>query len=171
MIVWSIQGNGEEVLTRSWIFAGISKKHSLWAGILLSSLFFTVMHLGNDGISVLSVIDLFIYGIFAALLMIKTGNVWLISGFHAAWNCFQGNVFAFKVSGIDTGLAFINISTKGSSWLTGGDFGVEGSLVSIAIQLVLVIYLYHDLFIKGGLTLRDRFDLADANGNVAAEAL
>lgn len=87
-MVWSIQGNAEEVLTRSFLFAGISRKLNILAGIFISAVFFTVMHLGNDGINFLPLLDLFIFGVFAALVMIKTKNIFLISGFHAAWNCF-----------------------------------------------------------------------------------
>lgn len=154
---WSIQGNAEEVLTRGWLFGGISKKINIFIGILISSSFFTWMHLENDGISLLSLLDLFLFGIFAVLYRIKTENIWGISGFHAAWNCFQGNVFSFPVSGTDTGSAFISVTTQGPSWLSGGKFGVEGSIVSIVVQLILIFYLYYEIFIKGKKNMRDQF--------------
>lgn len=156
-LAWSIQGNAEEVLTRGWLFGGISKKINIFIGILISSSFFTWMHLENDGISLLSLLDLFLFGIFAVLYRIKTENIWGISGFHAAWNCFQGNVFSFPVSGTDTGSAFISVTTQGPSWLSGGKFGVEGSIVSIVVQLILIFYLYYEIFIKGKKNMRDQF--------------
>ncbi len=148
VIVWSIQGNAEEVLARGWLFTAVSSKHNILLGIIVSSVFFTVLHLGNDGIAVLPLLDLALFGIFAALLMLKTKNIWVISGFHASWNCFQGSVFAFPVSGHAAGDAFITVKSKGAEWLSGGSFGVEGSLVSILTQLVIILWLSYDLFIK-----------------------
>lgn len=159
VIVWSIQGNAEEVLTRSFLFTGIARKINILVAILVSSIFFTLMHLGNDGIAIIPLLDLFIFGIFAALVVMKTKNIWLISGFHASWNCFQGNVFAFNVSGINVGTAFINVKTYGPSWLSGGKFGIEGSIISILVQVILVLWLCYDLFVKEKNSVLDKFDI------------
>ncbi|SFE54677.1 CPBP family intramembrane glutamic endopeptidase [Peptostreptococcus sp. D1] len=158
IIAWSIQGNAEEVLTRGFILAGVSQRINILTGIVISSAFFSVMHLGNNGLDMLPLIDLFMFGIFASLVMIKSKNIWVVSGFHAAWNCFQGNVFAFPVSGTSVGNAFFHVTTHGPNWLSGGKFGVEGSMVSILVQLILIAWLYYDIFIKGKRKLTDKFD-------------
>lgn len=150
VLAWSIQSHAEEVIARGWLFTRVSRKNNILLGVISSSLFFAVLHLANDGIAVLPIIDLFLFGVFAALFMMKTGNIWAVSGFHAAWNCFQGNVFSFPVSGTDTGDAFIKVVSNPNSWLSGGEFGVEGSIVSVAVQLILIIWLYYDLFLKQG---------------------
>ncbi|WP_253255428.1 hypothetical protein [Fusobacterium necrophorum] len=61
------------------------------------------------------------------------------------------------MSGTDTGSAFISVTTQGPSWLSGGKFGVEGSIVSIVVQLILIFYLYYEIFIKGKKNMRDQF--------------
>lgn len=149
LVVWSIQGNAEEVLTRGWLFASVARKNGILPGILVSAVFFTALHLANDGISFLPLLDLLLFGVFAALYRMKTGNIWGISGFHAAWNCFQGNIFAFPVSGSSMGQAFIKVTPVGHSWISGGSFGVEGSLVSVVVQSVLILWLIYSLFFKG----------------------
>ncbi|WP_367783166.1 type II CAAX endopeptidase family protein [Streptococcus pluranimalium] len=148
LLAWSIQGTTEEILCRGWIFTTISAKNNIPLGILMSSLFFTAIHLGNDGISLIPLLDLFIFAVLACLVMLKTNNLWVISGFHAAWNCFQGNVFAFPVSGTTTGDAFIHVSSHGPAWLSGVPFGVEGSIISVIVQLAIVAWLAYDLFVK-----------------------
>lgn len=158
ILVWAIQGNAEEVLTRGFMLTGISRKINILTGIVISSIFFSAMHLGNNGLDILPLIDLFLFAIFASLLMIKSKNIWVVSGFHAAWNCFQGNVFAFPVSGTNIGNAFIHVTTHGPSWLSGGKFGVEGSMVSILIQIILIAWLYYDIFIKGKKRITDKLD-------------
>lgn len=146
VLAWSIQGTAEELLTRGWIFSSLSAKHNIPVGILVSSLFFTFLHLGNNGISLIPLLDLTLFAILACLVMLKTGNLWVIGGLHAAWNCFQGNVFAFPVSGTQAGQAFIAVETSGPDWLSGGAFGVEGSIISLLIQAGMITWLVYELY-------------------------
>lgn len=146
VLAWSIQGTTEELLTRGWMFSSLAAKHNIPVGILVSSLFFTFLHLGNDGISLIPLLDLTLFAILACLVMLKTGNLWVIGGLHAAWNCFQGNVFAFPVSGTQAGQAFIAVETSGPDWLSGGAFGVEGSVISLLIQAGMITWLAYELY-------------------------
>ncbi|MGU7887361.1 CPBP family intramembrane glutamic endopeptidase [Streptococcus suis] len=146
VLAWSIQGTTEELLTRGWMFSSLAAKHNIPVGILISSLFFTFLHLGNDAFSLIPLLDLTLFAILASLVMLKTGNIWVISGIHAAWNCFQGNVFAFPVSGTQAGQAFIAVETSGPDWLSGGAFGVEGSIISLLIQAGIITWLVYELY-------------------------
>ncbi len=148
VLAWSVQGTTEELLSRGWMFSSLAAKHNIPIGILVSSLFFTFLHLGNDGISLIPLLDLTLFAILACLVMLKTGNLWVISGIHAAWNCFQGNVFAFPVSGTQAGQAFIAVETSGPDWLSGGAFGVEGSVISLIVQGLMIAWLIYDLYFK-----------------------
>ncbi|HFI0067552.1 TPA: lysostaphin resistance A-like protein [Streptococcus suis] len=148
VLAWSVQGTTEELLTRGWMFSSLSAKYNIPVGALVSSLFFTFLHLGNDGISLIPLLDLTLFAILACLVMLKTGNLWIISGIHAAWNCFQGNVFAFPVSGSQAGQAFIAVNTSGPDWLSGGIFGVEGSIISLIVQGFMIAWLIYDLYFK-----------------------
>ena len=148
ILAWSIQGTTEEILSRGWMFSSLSAKHTIPVGILISSLFFTFLHLGNHAISLIPLLDLTLFGVLTCLMMLKTGNIWKIGGLHAAWNCFQGNVFAFPVSGTQAGHAFIQVGITGPEWLSGGDFGVEGSVISLFVQSGMIAWLVYDLYYK-----------------------
>lgn len=148
ILAWSIQGTTEEILSRGWMFSSLSAKHTIPVGILISSLFFTFLHLGNHAISLIPLLDLTLFGVLTCLMMLKTGNIWKIGGLHAAWNCFQGNVFAFPVSGTQAGHAFIQVGITGPEWLSGGNFGVEGSVISLFVQSGMIAWLVYDLYYK-----------------------
>lgn len=148
LLAWSIQGHAEEVLARGFLFSSVAVKNSIPVGIVVSSIFFSLIHLGNDGLSLIPILDLTLFGILAALYYLKTGSIWGISGAHAAWNCFQGNVFGFPVSGTDAGTAFISVKQQGPDWLSGGAFGVEGSLISVTAQALVIAWLSYDLFLR-----------------------
>ena len=148
LLAWSIQGHAEEILARGFLFSSVAAKHSIPVGIVVSSIFFSLIHLGNDGLTLIPILDLTLFGILAALYYLKTGSIWGISGAHAAWNCFQGNVFGFPVSGTDAGTAFISVKQQGPDWLSGGAFGVEGSLISVTAQALVIAWLSYDLFLR-----------------------
>ena len=148
LLAWSIQGHAEEVLARGFLFSSVAAKNSIPVGIIISSIFFSLIHLGNDGLSLIPLLDLTLFGILAALYYLKTGSIWGISGAHAAWNCFQGNVFGFPVSGTEAGTAFISVKQQGPDWLSGGAFGVEGSIISVTVQALIIAWLSYDLFLK-----------------------
>ncbi|WP_105144376.1 CPBP family intramembrane glutamic endopeptidase [Streptococcus suis] len=154
VLAWSVQGTTEELLTRGWMFSSLSAKHNIPVGLLISSLFFTFLHLGNNAISLIPLLDLTLFAILACLVLLKTGNLWVISGIHAAWNCFQGNVFAFPVSGTQAGQAFIAVETSGPDWLSGGIFGVEGSIISLIVQGFMIAWLIYDLYFKNKNTVQ-----------------
>lgn len=74
-------------------------------------------------------------------MALGAGNLWLIAGLHAGWNYFQGNIYGLPVSGsAEANSLFAFGPAEGSSTLlTGGDFGVEASLIGTAILVVALI--------------------------------
>jgi len=61
------------------------------------------------------------------LITIRTGSVWYASGFHSAWNFFQGNFYGIKVSGMDmNGSVLYFVSDPSRAYLNGGEFGIVG---------------------------------------------
>lgn len=134
---WMIQGLSEEVVFRGYFLVSLGAKHHAWIAVLVSSIAFSMAHLGNDGVTVLSIGNLVLYGVFAAIYFLRTDSIWGIAALHSFWNCAQGNLFGQKVSGmiLDTSL-FTFSQNEGYDWLHGGSFGPEGG---VAITLVLLI--------------------------------
>lgn len=135
-IGYLIQGMAEEVLCRGYLFVSLSRRYSVVYSAVVSAMFFAVLHTANTGVTLLSLINVFLFGILAALLMIKFENIWVAAGFHSIWNFVQGNVFGIRVSGNRTQPAIIkSTSIQGMEIVNGGNFGVEGG---IAVSVVLV---------------------------------
>lgn len=138
---WIIQGASEEILTRGWLFQTASKNRAM-TGIVFSSTIFAILHLANNGITVLSWFNLVLYGLFAVFYALKTKNLWAVCGFHSAWNWVQGNIFGIAVSGsgILGGSLLSPGATSGSEILTGGAFGAEGSIIVSVLLLLSIIW-------------------------------
>ncbi|KYH34229.1 CAAX amino terminal protease self- immunity [Clostridium tepidiprofundi DSM 19306] len=143
LIGWIVQGASEEVMVRGWLMPVIGARHNAIFGIFVSSIIFGALHLANSNIGVLPMINLILFGIFAAFYVVWEGGLWGICAVHSAWNWAQGNIFGFEVSGIiPAGGILIDLDPiKGNDIITGGPFGVEGGLVCSIVLLTGIVIL------------------------------
>ena len=128
----------EEMATRGYILQNLWEEAGLWPAVALSSVLFAVMHFGNPHTrehTVLAMVGLIAFALWAAISLLWTGSLWLALGAHAAWNLFEGPVFGMPVSGVVVPSPVISFSVHGPSWLTGTSFGPEAGMSSIAALL------------------------------------
>lgn len=144
-----IVGSTEEVLTRGWMLPLLGKRYNVPFAIGVTSLFFMLLHSGNDGMTLMPIINLILFGVFAALYVVKEENIWGVCGMHSAWNWMQGNVLGIAVSGTEpAGGSLLKFVPKGHELISGGDFGVEGSIVCSILYLILCSYLVKKILKK-----------------------
>lgn len=138
LFVFFLQGSTEEAVTRGFMLQVAGRQINGWVAIIGSSFIFAAIH---PGITPLALLNIFLYALFASFVALGAGNLWLIAGLHAGWNYFQGNIYGLPVSGsAEANSLFAFGPAEGSSTLlTGGDFGVEASLIGTAILVVALI--------------------------------
>ena len=143
---WILQGGTEELVTRGWLFPAVSAKSNIFIGILISSALFGALHLFNPGVTILSIVNIVLDGIFACFLMLKYDNMWVLAGMHGAWNFVQGNIYGIQVSGQGASASILNYSPQSSvDLLSGGAFGAEGSIFATIVLIGCIAYLYWSL--------------------------
>lgn len=136
-----IQGAQEEILTRGYFMMSLSTRLPAIAAILISSFTFSVLHLFNSGFGLLAFANLVLYGVFLAVYMLKTGNIWGVCAIHSVWNFSQGNLYGMPVSGmniLETSL-FSSSLVEGKEWLSGGAFGPEGGVITSAVSILAIV--------------------------------
>ena len=143
---WIIQGATEEIVTRGWLLNVLSTKYNIGVGLLISSTLFGLIHLTNPNVNYIAVINIILVGLFYGLYVIKTNDLWAVCGMHSAWNFAQGNIFGFKVSGLDVSVgSLIDLNLVGSDFVTGGIFGPEAGITATFILLASIgILLFID---------------------------
>lgn len=140
---WFLQGGTEELLTRGWLLPILANKTNLAFALALSSSLFGLMHLANSNVTLLSILSIILSGVMMALYMLKTDNIWGVAGLHGAWNFTQGNIVGVAVSGQGAGDSLLQFETSAgaSDWLSGGAFGIEGSLLTCLVLLAAIVVL------------------------------
>ena len=140
---WLLQGGTEEVATRGWLLTRIAARTNLPLAIAISSSLFGILHMGNAGVTFLSVLNIILDGVLAGLLFIYTDSIWLVVAQHGTWNYVQGNLLGFQVSGTGAEASIFSFTMgSGADWLTGGAFGAEGSIITTLVLLVSLVIVY-----------------------------
>lgn len=150
LIGYLIQGMAEEVICRGYLFVSLTKRYSVTISMIISALFFTLLHGMNTGMSFLSYINLFLFGIFMALLFVRYENIWVVGAFHGIWNFVQGNIFGVQVSGLKLQRSlFTSTFVENRGIINGGSFGLEGGLAVTVVMGVLIALLLWSMSKKG----------------------
>jgi len=131
----------EELLFRLIIFKLMEEYLGSWISLLLGAMFFGVAHIFNQNATLWSVFAIALEaGILLTLAFMFTRRIWMAFGIHFGWNFVQATVFGLPASGMSfPGL--ISPELTGPIWITGGEFGVEASVITLALGLILSFIL------------------------------
>ena len=140
-----VQSAAEEMVCRGFIYQRVLRtyRNRFWLAVIINSVFFGMIHLGNNGISAMAVVDLVVTGLLFSAMVYYFDSLWMAMAAHAGWNFTQsilaglpnsGNVVPYSVFKLDAAAArdsfFYNVA-----------FGVEGTVPAIAIQAVVLVAL------------------------------
>jgi membrane protease YdiL (CAAX protease family) len=112
----------EEIVFRAIVFGMLQKFWGTKIALGVSTVIFVVAHMPNEGFSVLG-------AAMTAVAYLLSGRLWLPISMHFAWNYFSDAVFAVPVSG-HPARGWLQVATSGPAWLSGGTYGIEGSIVT-----------------------------------------
>ncbi len=149
-LIFVFAAAGEEALFRGYPLQTLSRANLAWLGILLTSAFFAMAHLGNPNRDVSSLVKLLAFtntalaGVWLATLYLQTRSLWLPLGAHWAWNWMMASVLGLPVSGITalTPNPLMRAQDLGPIWLTGGPYGIEGGLACTIALILSTIFVW-----------------------------
>lgn len=131
----------QELVVRGILFRIVEEVLGSWITIAIVSCIFGVMHLGNENATIYTTISLIISDVLLSAAFIYTRKIWFVWGIHFGWNFFQDGIFGMPNSGISKLPSWINPSVNGPEWITGGNWGIEASYISILLTLVVGIVI------------------------------
>ncbi|UCE26605.1 MAG: CPBP family intramembrane metalloprotease [Candidatus Coatesbacteria bacterium] len=136
----------EELAFRGYPIKVMDEQWSRWGAVLLTSVLFAVCHGVNPSANPLGLINVFLAGIMLALVYLKSGSLWAAVGFHFGWNFAEGPLLGSAVSGHCGFPTVLENTPTGPSLISGGGFGVEGSILTTAVAGVVIVLIVFNKF-------------------------
>jgi uncharacterized protein len=138
LVGFVVQGSTEEILMRGYLMQTTYRRWGLAVAIVLQALVFMALHGINGGLSVIAMINLVLISLLFAFWALAEGSLWGVCAFHSIWNWCQGNVYGIQVSGLDVRTALFDVRDVegGTTVITGGGFGIEGSLITTVLLAI-----------------------------------
>lgn len=139
LIAFIIQGAGEEIFLRGYLMTSVARDYKISLALIFSSAVFSLIHASNAGVSLLAFANIFLFGVFEGIYVLKRGNIWGACAIHSMWNFVQGNIYGSSVSGMSS-MPSIFICTPNPTMdsASGGAFGIEGGFATTIIVLVAI---------------------------------
>lgn len=145
LIGYIIQGASEEIIFRGWQLQVIGARYKPWLGIVITSILFSLLHGMNSGVTLIAIVNILLFGVLLALFVLRQNSLWAACGWHSAWNWAMASIYGLEVSGTDKIGSFLNLSTSGADYLSGGAFGPEASIITSIVLLIGIILI---IFVK-----------------------
>jgi CAAX protease family protein len=141
-----VLGLFEEYLFRGYVQRTLASGIGFWpAAVLLSAAFGAVHYFTKPRETLVDATTVGLLGFFLCLTLARTGDLWLAVGYHAAFDYAALAVLASPNTGMAPGERvpghLLETRFSGPIWLTGGDCGLEASLLMFP-ALALLFFLF-----------------------------
>lgn len=136
----------EEALFRGYMLQTFTRAGLAWFAIAMTSVFFGLVHASNPNVTTFAIINTMLAGIWFSVAYLKTRTLWLAFGLHFIWNWMLGAFYGIEVSGltdITTAPVLVEFD-RGPVWLTGENYGIEGSIsctIALVVSTLLIWFL------------------------------
>jgi membrane protease YdiL (CAAX protease family) len=140
LVLFSLAAAVEEFVFRGYPLQVLAEGSRRWIAGILLCLPFTLGHLSNPDVTVIGVANIFLASVLLVILYFQTRRLWLPISFHLSWNLAQSWLWGFDVSGIKIDNQLFVVTPTGADLMTGGEFGLEGSILSTILFVAIVVW-------------------------------
>lgn len=137
----------EETVFRGMAAREIAVKWGWVVAAIISGIYFGLAHLLTNiqDLSILQILWIILGSILVGFLftamLVCSKSLWLPIGFHIGWNYSLKAFLGTTISGNESNFGILHTELNGSNLLTGGEFGLELSIVSLAFYILVTILL------------------------------
>lgn len=148
--VFLVGAAGEEALSRGYPLQTLLRSWPAWLAILPPSLVFAYLHRFNPNVTMLSLANTLLAGLWLSVAYVRTRSLWFPLGLHWGWNFAAGSLLGLPVSGL-TQLAptpLLRATDTGPTWLTGGHYGVEGGAACTLAVILSTFFVSYTRLVR-----------------------
>jgi len=140
-LLFAVAATNEEVLFRGYPFQRLAESITPAGAVVATSALFGLAHLGNPHSTWTSTLNTALIGVPFAIAYLRTHSLWMPIGMHFIWNFLLGFFLGLPVSGLTIPASVLTAHVRGPLWLTGGDYGPEGGLLTTGAILLVTVYV------------------------------
>jgi len=137
---------GEEILFRGFLVNGLKDAWDASGALLISAVIFGGSHILVAGASETHWLEfiplLALPGVMLGWAYLRTGNLWLATGLHFAWNLFQDDIFNLTGRTASDSLIGLKTTISGPKWFVGTSYGIEVGLAGIICLIIAGIGIW-----------------------------
>jgi CAAX protease family protein len=139
----------EEALVRGYPLQALAEAWGPWWALCVTAVAFGALHLRNPGVTTIGAVNVGVAGLFLGVVYLRTGSLWCASGAHLGWNFTHGYLADVPVSGLELLNAPLYEGVlRGPTWLSGGAFGPEGSLLATVVVSAAVVICWRAKWLR-----------------------
>ena len=136
----------EEILLRGIVFRITEEKWGSIIALIISGIIFAGLHLVNPHVTVLSVLCIAAVGVFLGAVYMYYRSLWVPIAIHFGWNFTQSGIFGEITSGNEKTSSLLTTQINGPEFLTGGQFGPEGSIQAVLFCVIAAVIILRQLY-------------------------
>jgi membrane protease YdiL (CAAX protease family) len=138
-LVFALVAVREEFRARGYVQFTLVSGIGFWPAAILTSAYFAVSHLSNQGENWIGITNAGIFGLVTCLILQRSGNLWMPIGLHLAFDWGETYFYGVADSGHVEPGHLLDSATAGPTWLAGGSVGPEGSILATVVVIALGI--------------------------------
>ena len=132
----------QELLVRGYIYQLLKQKYNLPAAVIVTTALFTFMHGGAFEAGIIPVINVITMCLFTTALYESERTLIAPIMAHAIWNII-GSLFLGGVNLADDYPHILTMTASSNTVLSGGDYKIEASIVTLILNVVQMIVFYN----------------------------
>jgi membrane protease YdiL (CAAX protease family) len=132
---------GEELMFHGYAFQHLARNLGDFATVLPVGVLFGLMHLGNQNVTLLAVVNTIAWGVLLGCAYLRTRALWLPIGMHFGWNVAMP-FLGINLSGFTIGVTGYELHWRTGVLWSGGAYGLEGGLFTTGVVAGLFVVLY-----------------------------
>lgn len=133
----------EETIFRGLIMSALEYRCNKYIAIIIPSVLFASLHVIGYSLNFISIVQLLIagslVGILFSLVTYHSGNIWNSAIIHGIWNMVMVGGILHIGTMVDQESIYNYVLDSKSFLISGGDFGVEASIVSTIVYFIFSI--------------------------------
>ena len=131
----------EETLARGYLQATLTRGMGFWPAAVLVSVLCGLAHSANKGETTIGLVGAGTAGFVFCYSLWRSGSLWWGIGFHTAWDWAQSYLYGTPDSGATSRGRLFAAQAHGTTWLSGGSVGPEGSVLVFVVLLAVIFVI------------------------------